>query len=460
MNQALLRGFAPPHTLSEMAESTSILVALSGGADSAALLFLLKEYARKSGAPLAVAHVDHKLRGKASDADREFCRALAEQYGLPFYLLEADVAALAEERHCGIEEQARKVRYDFFESVMREHRIPILATAHNADDNAETVLFHITRGSGLRGLCGIPPKRPLGDGLLIRPLLQVTKADILAFCEQNHIEYVTDGTNSDVTYARNRIRHHVLPQLAAINSGVLGNVSRLCTAVSRDEELLTRLSADFLEKHARGNRIATDLLAAEHPAIVSRAVASLLSRVTDDVRAVHIDAVLELAASGTAHASLDLGNGATASIEGGDLVIGLPDRTSPSVPYFHHLHEGENLIPEADMLILIEKETLSHKNQETFKNIYKKATTTRISSATIYDSFTVEPRRPGDVILCGGMHKKVKKLLCEHKLPLPLRDRLPIFRDSHGIVWIPEVALRDGASEGDDRMTITLFYNN
>ena len=459
MKQLLLDGFIAPHKLSGMAANTPILVALSGGADSSALLVLLAEYEKESGAPLSVAHVDHKLRGTASDADREFCRALAERYELPFYLLEADVAALANEHHRGVEEEARQVRYDFFASLMREHHIPLLATAHNADDNAETLLFHLARGSGLRGLCGIPAVRQFEGGKIIRPLLGVSKAEILAFCKRQGIDYVTDDTNSDITYARNRIRHKVLPELAEVNSGVLGNLSRLCASLRQDEDFLNRSAADFISRHESNGALALEALKDAHPAIAARAVASLLSRVTDDVRAVHIDAILSLAKSAIPHSSLDLGDGAKAMVEGGSLIIGTCSPPAPAKQFCYVLHEGENPIPEVDMLILIENASASHKNQKTFKNIYKKATTTRISSDKIYDSFIVEPRREGDVIFSGGMHKKVKKLMCDRKIPLSLRDRLPIFRDSRGIVWIPSVALRDGAADGDDRMTVTLFYN-
>ena len=459
MKHLLLDGFIAPHKLSDMAANTPILVALSGGADSSALLFLLAQFAKETGAPLSVAHVDHKLRGTASDADREFCRTLAERYGLPFYLLEADVAALANEHHRGIEEEARHVRYDFFASLMREHHIPLLATAHNADDNAETLLFHLARGSGLRGLCGIPAVRPFGDGKIVRPLLTVSKAEILAFCQRQSIDYVTDNTNSDITYARNRIRHKILPELAAVNSGVLGNISRLCASVQQDEDFLSRSAAEFMTRHESNGAISLEALKDAHPAVAARAVASLLSRVTDDVRAVHIDAILSLAKSAIPHSSLDLGSGAKAMIEGGSLIIETGAPPPPIKHFFYALHEGENPISEVDMLILIEKASASHKNQKTFKNIYKKATTTRISSDKIYDSFIVEPRHEGDVIFSGGMHKKVKKLMCDRKIPLSLRDRLPILRDSRGIVWIPEVALRDGAADGDDMMTVTLFYN-
>ena len=188
--------FTAPHILSGMLANTPILLALSGGADSSALLFMLCEYCKKSGAPLAVAHVNHMIRGEDAERDRDFCRSLAKKLGLPFYLLEADVPALAREHKRGLEEEARITRYEFFEKVMRENSIPLLATAHNATDNAETVIFNLTRGSGLHGMCGIPPTREFSGGRIIRPLLKMSKDEILAFCRENGIPFY------NFTYAR------------------------------------------------------------------------------------------------------------------------------------------------------------------------------------------------------------------------------------------------------------------
>ena len=455
-----LSGFTPPHLLSHTAESTPILVALSGGADSVALLALLIDYAEKTGAPLSVAHVNHKLRGADADADADFCRALAERYQLPFYLLEVDVRGLAVENKRGIEEQARISRYEFFASLMAKHKIPLLATAHHADDNAETLLLHITRGSGLHGLGGIAPVRDFASGKLIRPLLSVAKADILAFCEANGLSFVTDSTNEDVDYARNRIRHNVMPELCRINPSAVDSITRLCRTAAREDDFIAACAHEFLETNKTNNgALPLEALCNAHPALAARAVKQLLSSRLSDTSATHVASVLKLAEDGVPHSSLDLGSGVRAYVEAGCLWVSDTPVDSTTPPNFcTPLREGENPIPEADMLILVETES-SRKNHEAFKNIYKKATTTHISSATIYDSLVARPRREGDVILTHGMHKKVKKLMCDCGLPLTLRPRLPIVCDADGILWIPFVAQRDG-SVGDGNITVTLFYND
>lgn len=455
-----LPGFTPPHLLSGMAENTPILLALSGGADSVALLSLLCGYAKKTGAPLFVAHVNHKLRGADSDADRDFCRGLADQHGLPFFLLEADVGALAAQNRRGIEEEARILRYEFFSSLMEEHNIPLLATAHHADDNAETVLLHLTRGSGLRGLCGIAPVRDFGSGKLLRPLLSATKTEILAFCEANRLAYVTDATNADTDYARNRIRHNVMPELCHINPSAAESMARLCKVAARENDFMDICAEEFLTAHQKPDgTIPTEAINRAHPALAARVITHLLEEMLDEASSVHTDAVLQLAKNGIPHTSLDLGDGVRATIENGALLLTrASEEPQKTFDYSISLHKGENPIPEAGMMILIEDNS-AHKNHESVKNIYKKATTTYLSSATIDDSLIARPRREGDVILTCGMHKKAKKLMCDRKIPLSLRACLPLLCDAEGILWIPLAAQRDG-SVGDGKIKVTLFYND
>ena len=456
---APLAGFTPPHLLSGMAADTPILVALSGGADSVALLSLLAEYARATGAPLSVAHVDHMLRGADSDADRTFCEALAAKYGLPFYLRRVDVKQLANEHHRGIEEEARIVRYQFFEEIMKNHGIPLLATAHHADDNAETVLLNLSRGSGLRGMCGIPPIRPLGDGKLIRPLLGASKAEILAYCEENSLSYVIDKTNEDTDFVRNRIRHRVLPELKAVNAGAVESITRLCRTAAREDDFLALCAREFLEKHRTDDGgIPTAALNEAHPALAARAIMALLTTQGLEIAAIHVDAILALAQKATPHTSLDVGCSLTARIENGQLYLSSARIEAVPSDYCIPLREGVTEIPEADAAILIEVCDGSQKNQKSFKNIYKKETTTHISSDKISGVLIARPRREGDVILCGGMHKKVKKLMCDAKLPLSLRARLPLLCDDAGILWIPNVIQRDGCK--GNTITITLYYND
>lgn len=209
-----------------------VLCALSGGRDSVALLHFLKEH----GFSVAAAHFDHRLRPDSA-ADADFCRRLCGEWGVPFYQGAGDVGALPG----NTEANARAARYAFLEEAAAAAGAAVIATAHNADDNLETVLLHLTRGCGLNGLTGIRPRR----GQVVRPLLKTPRAAIDAYVERWKLPYVEDATNADPSYSRNRIRHQVLPVLRSINPRVAEVAGAMTDTLRRD--------LAFLEAH--GGRV-------------------------------------------------------------------------------------------------------------------------------------------------------------------------------------------------------------
>jgi tRNA(Ile)-lysidine synthase len=191
-----------------------ILVAVSGGPDSVALLRGLREAG--PALPLVAAHLNHRLRGEESNADASFVQELCGTLGLKCCYDHCDVRARAEEEGNNLEATARRIRYDWLEKVASEQGLHWVATGHTADDQAETVLHRLLRGTGLRGLRGIAAQRPLSpDVTLIRPLLHVTRAEVMEFLQTRNQDFCTDRTNLDLTLTRNRIRHELLPFLAA-----------------------------------------------------------------------------------------------------------------------------------------------------------------------------------------------------------------------------------------------------
>lgn len=315
----------PPHVLSGLPQDTPVLLALSGGADSRALLSLLCEYCRTSGAPLYAAHVNHMIRGEDAVRDRDFCRGICRDMGVECFTLDCDVPAIARERGIGIEQAAREVRYEFFERLMREHSIPILATAHNADDVLETLIFNMTRGAGLRGMSSIPEARELGYGILIRPLLHAAKDDIIEYCRQNKLDFVTDATNADDAYSRNYIRLHVIPHLKQLNSGVLVNTSRLCAAARLDEDFI-QSQVDRYFDCAADNANALSSLRTLHPALLTRVLARLYFDASGGKTAeqVHLSALCELIERGVGNSALSLPGLVRAQIKNKRLIF-VPD---------------------------------------------------------------------------------------------------------------------------------------
>lgn len=454
----LMEGFVPPHILSGLDAGTPILLALSGGADSRALLDLLSTYCKAHGAQLSVAHVNHMIRGKDAERDRDFCRALAQEYAIPFYLLEADVPALSREHGRGLEEEARAVRYEFFSKIMHNNSIPLLATAHNATDNAETVIFNVVRGSGLKGLCGIPPTRDFDGGKIIRPLLKISKDDILAYCAEKELEYVTDATNADVTYSRNRIRNNVLPELMGINENAIANIGRMSELVRDNDQFIDSEAQAFIDTLDNRHRIPADALNGLDRALASRVASKLLGEFFE-VSAVHVADFLELAKKAVPHSRLNLPHGVTVTVTRGELCVTDSPSEQSAIDFDLRIGEGVTELDGLDMAVLVTSTKKSEDQHIRLQNIYKNSTTAFISFDKINDGLFIRPKRDGDKILCGGMHKKLKKLFCEKKLPLDMRAKLPVFYDNNGILWVPTVALRDGEKSPKEKIEITLFYN-
>ena len=232
-----------------------LVVALSGGRDSMALLHLMLSLREQLSITVSAAHYNHNLRGEESLRDEAFVREYCREHEIPLAVGSGDVSGYAAEHGVGIEEAARLLRYNFLLSLEGK-----IATAHNADDNLETLLMHLIRGTGLHGLGGIPPVRDR----LIRPLLTVERAAIDAYCLSNHIPYVEDSTNSEDFCLRNRLRHQVLPLLRQENPGIAGDLSRLSLLLRDEDAYLAQEAAKHLNP---GGMIAVELGIGEAEAV-------------------------------------------------------------------------------------------------------------------------------------------------------------------------------------------------
>jgi tRNA(Ile)-lysidine synthetase-like protein len=252
---------------------------------------MLVDHCKKNGAPLYAAHVDHLIREDEHGRDRDFCRRLCESYGVRLFVLEADVPTIAAESGESTELAARRVRYEYFAKIMAENSIPLLCTAHNADDNLETLIFNLTRGTGLRGMCGIPRVRKVEGGLLVRPILDMSKDEILDFCRERGLEYVTDSTNADDAYSRNRIRLHVIPELRRLNPDVAHTASRFSESLSLDYRFIAARAEELITQKG----ISVDMLAKADPAVARHALSLAFERVCGGhLEAVHVEALAEL----------------------------------------------------------------------------------------------------------------------------------------------------------------------
>ncbi len=441
-----------------------VLVGYSGGADSSALLHLMKQICDERGLYLRALHVHHGIRGAEADRDAEFCRATCERLNVDFAVEYADIPTLARESGRGIEETARACRYEAFaRAIKSDSRLDCIATAHNADDNAETVIFNLTRGSGVDGLCGIPPIRTYNGVPIIRPLLYAPKRDILGYLKENGIEYIFDSTNNDTAYTRNYIRHEIIPALEKINPSLLTSVRRMTEIVRADAKYLENAAKRFVFENSTDGGIDAKVLENTDKAIASRVVCELFSKISDKtLERVHIDAVRSLAETGREGSSISLVGGIRAKIESGRLYF-TDEADGEPCEFEYTLHDGINRFENPDFAVFVSKcgktsEDLQ-KDNETLQNVYKLSIHTILSSDKINHMLSVRSRRDGDSYVFGGMTRKLKKLYNDRGYSAKKRRETPIFCDAEGIVWVPGFPAADRVKPQGDVIEI-IYYNN
>lgn len=443
--------FRPPHLLSGYPKGTPILVAYSGGADSTALLSMLCDYGKETDTPICAAHVNHGIRGAEADRDESFCRETAKRLGVKLFVTRVDVPALAKERNESIETAAREARYEFFSRIMGEEQIPLLATAHNAEDNLETLLHRLLRGSGLSGISGIPECRSMEGGRVIRPLLEVSRDEILDYCRSAGLSYVTDSTNTDGDYMRNRIRATVVPALKELSPTVAKSTARLCRGLRADAFCLQSMADLFLEGFRAEDGIELEKLNGSPESVVSRALMTLHGELSREaLEQVHVDALRRLCERGIPHSRLDLPGGVEAVIEGDRLLLRQRQELREIPPYSLPLPMNSDevlTISQTNCELVIAPSQIS-------KIIYKNSILLSIDSDKIIGSLSVRGRLGGDRILLRGMHRSVKKLMCDLHVPVELRGRLPVICDGGGIVAIPFLGVRDDAKPSAESRSV------
>ncbi len=417
---------------------TRVLCACSGGADSTALLHLLCNTPELT---VACAHFNHRLRGAESDRDEAFVRALCDGLGVECICGAADVADFAAAQRIGVEQAAREKRYAFLEETAREHGFDRIATAHHAEDNAETVLMNLIRGSGTRGLSGIPPVR----GRIVRPLLNVTRAEILSYLKENGLSYVEDGTNDADDCVRNRIRHRVLPLLTEENAAAVEHICAAAERLRRDEEYLSGCAEHFIETNMRDGALPIPVFLSLPPSVGARVLRLTLGQLSET----HVEAVYALCRSAAVHGAADLPS--RRIIKDRDLL--LLDQTPAAAIRRREIPEGETLLPEAGLRVIRRHVRPSEEIHNSFNTFFFK-------NDSIRGMMFVASRSPGDSVrLSGrGCTKTLKRLFAETKMPLYERIRTPVLYDDVGVIAVYGfgAAERCAAAEGDSAVCVEI----
>ena len=411
----------------ELREASGVVCAVSGGADSMALLHALVSL----GCRVTAAHFEHGIRGEESLRDAAFVEDWCREHGIPCVVEHGDVPAYAAERSLGLEEAARELRYDFLRRTAAEKGAALIATAHTLDDQAETLLLHLARGTGIAGLRGIPARR----ANIVRPLLSVSRREIEEYLSENGVPFAEDSTNADEAYSRNLVRRRVVPALLAVNPRFPEAAARTAALAERDEDYLTAQAAAFLAAHPVEDGIDAAALRTLHPAVSSRVLRALAPVLS----LLHTQRALAFL-GGTEPALLEL-PGLTLRREGGRLHLGRDE--GPAIPD-RPLFPGQSLAtPEAGLAVDCEICRYAGEVNDLFKTSF-------VKYEMIVPDLLCTGRRPGDRLhpQGRGCGKSLKALFTERGVPLAERRRIPVIRDALGPLLVRGIAVDERARAG------------
>lgn len=451
-----------------LAPGDAVLVGVSGGPDSVALLHVLREVGASLGLSLEVAHVDHGIRGPESRDDCEFVRGMAARLSLPFHLARLDLRETGDCRGAGnLEARAREGRYRFFAEVASERRMGKVAVGHNRDDQVETMLMWLLRGCGPEGLKGMPAARPLmrspegaGRAVLIRPLLEASRGEVLAFLESRGLDYREDPTNRDARYLRNWLRGVVLPELRSRSDGGGGalerRLARLGGMLRSDHALLERQVAAAYPGVARGGALDRTGFLALDPELRPRMARFWLRRELGTLRRIgfaHVDAVTRLMAGSRPHGRVSLPGSWTVVRQYDTVRLARSAEVQrgedpPAKDYSCPLPlEGEVTVPEAGVRVTAWRSRKREIPQDPFEAVFDLSGLGRPEGR-----LRLRNPRPGDRFRPLGMagRKKLKDLFIDRKVPRNRRRTAPLLVVGDEIAWIPGCARSDLARVGPE----------
>ncbi len=407
-----------------------ITAAVSGGPDSMAMLSILHKLSSPLGFTLSAAYLDHRIR-KGTLRERRIVERWCGRLGIPLFTGEKDVPALAKQGKIGLEEAAREARYEFLE------RFGTVALGHNSDDQVETVLHHIIRGTGIRGLAGMPVRR----GSLIRPVMCCTGDELKMYCRTRSIGYAIDSSNSDISFLRNRIRHRLLPLLRRdFNPAVDEAVIRLAGNAREGLSALNEGIGKFVPATAADGSVTFDASTARDFSDyrLYLLVDSILRErfgVYRDIGRVHFDTVTGLIRTGSSGRKTTLPHGIRVTIEHGSVRFEPPSTPGgPEIPPDGILipGDGDFDLPGWNMTVSIR--TVSRTDVSPLPSMEGSS-----SLAGVSFPVRIRPRRDGDRIVPFGMKgtKKLSDIMIDAKVPLRDRGAIPVFEDGEGIIWVP-----------------------
>lgn len=419
----------------------NLCVCLSGGADSMALLNGLLILSEELSFSVSACHFNHLIRGEEAYRDEEFCKDFCNRKGIKIYCGRDDVPQYASLKKMSVEQAARECRYAFFERVLAKQGVDYCVTAHNMNDDAETLLFNLVRGTGMNGTSAIAPM----SEHYIRPMLKITRDEIIEFLTSNGITYVVDSTNFSDEYTRNFIRNVVFPELMKVNPSVINSFSRFIDSSRCDREYFENTIAEYMDSDLRKF----------HKSLRVRIISRKFKLFCGENLNYELTNELDSLLFSEERIIIPIYNSYEAIINNGNLSYFKIDSNNVKYNEFI-LSDGINI--SDNNIVCIE---ISEDNLNLQKNINKISTTQQLSFDNICGNIFVRTRMVGDKITIKGINKSLKKLFIDKKVPKEYRDIIPIICDEEGIIYVPFVGIADRVfpKDSDKKRFINITFN-
>jgi tRNA(Ile)-lysidine synthase len=435
-----------------------VLVCVSGGSDSVALLHILSILSPRFNIKIGVAHLDHSLREKDSEQDAKFVESLALKLDLPFHIQKTHVKKYAEKEKLSVEDAGRKARYDFFLTISEKIGYSKIATAHHAGDNAELILMNMLRGAGKSGLSGIPPIRRKGGKSIIRPLIHLSKNEIHAFLSESGLHYVQDSTNLDTKYLRNRIRNNLIPEMkSSYNPKIIETLNRMGKIIQDEENWIK----EIVEKEMNGLvfrenknsiRFAASHFMEKPPPLCRRILRTLIRQVKGDLKQInygHIDSILDLIERSRSEGQVHLPDDVLIEVLAGQVFISKQKRIARptktknnSQPAFVFSYNVAKPVSSSETVLILE---IGKKIQFSATEITDPAGFNKMESNAAWIDMdkiefplTIRNILPGDRFSPLGIKgtQKVKKFFINSKIKKSTRVECPILLSNDKIIWV------------------------
>lgn len=429
----------------EILDSVSdVVIGVSGGADSVCLLLLFEKYSEEKNIRISVVHVNHCLRGEEADGDEEFVKNLCDKLGVPFRSAARDIKAFARECGCSVEEAGRKFRYATFCYYAQGDHFAI-AVAHSKDDQAETVIHNLIRGTGLVGLAGMKCKTTIDGKRLIRPLLFAGRSEIEEYLSENGQDYRTDKTNDSTDYTRNKIRKNILPEMKEINTKAAEHIAEAAEKIAELNEIFESETEEALKAVANekdtGIYVDVRRLKEFGESVMSNVIFNVIKQAAQknkDIAQIHVEDALSLldAANGK---RISLPEGVTAVKENEFIVFRKQDAQKTELETLRikkDFQEGQKYEYTfgKNSRIIFEIVGVDEANIEEYtqKNLYTKV----FDYDKISDSVFLGKRTQGDTITLNCGSKSLNRYMIDNKIPIDERDSIPILKDDNEVIWI------------------------